>query len=341
MKKILTISIAAYNAEKYLDNCLKSLIECKELDKMEIFIIDDGSNDETATIAKNYENEYPNSIKVISKINGGHGSTINISIKYATAKYFKIVDADDWIDTANTDLLIKYLEQKEVSLVINPYYEVDAFDNSKKIVLPYDNNVKIEEMYDFDEVATCISWAMHAITLNTNIIKKMGPIIDEKCFYVDAEYIIFPIVDIKNVVVLDYPVYNYLLGTSTQSMNIVNMRKRRDQHLRVSKRLVLYYEEIKNRLNKEKQLLILNKIAAVINLQYVLFMGINVNESYNEIVVFDHWLKYTSPQIYAYSLEKGKKNGSGFIKLLGILRNTNFVFYKPIVGLCQKLKMIE
>ena len=69
----------------------------------------------------------------------------------------------------------------------------------------------------------------------------MGPIIDENCFYVDLEYTIFPLYYIKNFVCLDYIVYQYLLGTDEQSMNIKNMIKRRNQHLKEGFRAVHEY----------------------------------------------------------------------------------------------------
>lgn len=341
MKKVLTISVAAYNAAEYLEKCLESFVKCTNLDKMEILVIDDGSVDKTAKIAREYENKFPESIKLIAKGNGGHGSTINTSIRHATAKYFKIVDADDWVDTKNIDRLVEYLEHNDVSLVINPYYEVSAVDGTKKIIVPCDEAVKKLDICKLEEIALHIFWAMHAMTLNMSIIKKMGPVIDEKCFYVDAEYIVFPIIDIDDVVVLDYPIYNYLLGTSTQSMNLLNMRKRRDQHLKVLKRLVLYYENVKNNLSEGKKKLILNKIASVINLQYVLVMGGDIKTSYNEIIEMEHWLKNNSIELYHYSIIKGRNSKSGYIKLLELLRYTKFILYKPIVGLCQTLKVIK
>ena len=93
--KLLSISIAAYNAESTLEKCVNSMIESRYRRKLEILIINDGSTDNTVKIAKNYENKYPDTVRVIDKENGGHGSTINAGISVATGLYFKIVDADD------------------------------------------------------------------------------------------------------------------------------------------------------------------------------------------------------------------------------------------------------
>lgn len=84
MEKLLTIVVPAYNVEKYIKNCLDSFIDLSVLRSLEILIVDDGSTDSTASLAHTYEQKYPYSFKVLSKENGGHGSTINYAIPRAT-----------------------------------------------------------------------------------------------------------------------------------------------------------------------------------------------------------------------------------------------------------------
>lgn len=101
--KILTVSIAAYNADWCLKKCLDSFIASKYLDLLDIIVVNDGSKDNTAAIASEYVKKFSASIRLINKENGGHGSTINTSIDNAMGKYFKIVDSDDWVDTEALD----------------------------------------------------------------------------------------------------------------------------------------------------------------------------------------------------------------------------------------------
>ena len=100
MSKILTISVAAYNVENYISNTLESLL-VDDIDDIEILVEDDGGIDNTANIVKEYEEKYPNVVKLIHKENGGYGSTINKSLEIATGKYFKQLDGDDWYDSNN------------------------------------------------------------------------------------------------------------------------------------------------------------------------------------------------------------------------------------------------
>ena len=108
MNKILTVSIAAYNVEKYIQNALESLL-VNNIDDLEILVEDDGGTDNTANIVKEYEKKYPGIVKLVQKENGGYGSTINKSIELAQGKYFKQLDGDDWYDSENFEKLLKLL----------------------------------------------------------------------------------------------------------------------------------------------------------------------------------------------------------------------------------------
>ena len=60
MNKVLSISVAAYNAADCLDKCVKSLVNNQVADKLEIIIVNDGSKDATAELGRKYQAEYPN-----------------------------------------------------------------------------------------------------------------------------------------------------------------------------------------------------------------------------------------------------------------------------------------
>ena len=99
MNKLFTIAVPAYNMELYLKRCLDSILLPKLQNSLEVILINDGSKDNTLSIARHYEKQYPEMLKVIDKTNGGWGSAINCEIQEATGKYFKILDADDWFDS--------------------------------------------------------------------------------------------------------------------------------------------------------------------------------------------------------------------------------------------------
>ena len=95
LEKLLTVVIPAYNAQKFLGKCLDSLLRAGQYKEMELLVVDDGSADKTAEIAKSYEQHYKGIVRVLSKENGGHGSAINLGIREARGKYFRVVDPDE------------------------------------------------------------------------------------------------------------------------------------------------------------------------------------------------------------------------------------------------------
>lgn len=99
MKKVSVI-IPCYNVEKYIDRCVKSLVDqTLGIEEMELIFVNDASGDATYQKLCQWEAIYPDSILVInSKENRRQGGARNIGISYASADYIGFVDADDWVE---------------------------------------------------------------------------------------------------------------------------------------------------------------------------------------------------------------------------------------------------
>lgn len=114
MEKLISFVIPVYNVEKYLEECIESILsQCNE--QCEIILVDDGSTDNSGEICDKYAHR-ETIIKVIHKANGGPGIARNIGTKMAIGKYILYVDSDDrisenclkiileWAGNSNTDL---------------------------------------------------------------------------------------------------------------------------------------------------------------------------------------------------------------------------------------------
>ena len=334
MEKILSISIAAYNAENDISRCLESLICSGVLEQLDIIVVNDGSQDNTADIVKTYEEKYRNSIRLINKEYGGHGSTINTSIQYAIGKYYKILDSDDWVDSENLSKLVKYLENIDVDLVLNPYREVDYNDHTKtKLYNPVNYKGDEGKKLSLDRLTADIILYMHSLTFRTNVIKQMGSIIDENCFYVDMEYCVFPLQYIDSFAYLDYPIYQYLLGSQTQSMNQINLIKRRNQHLKVTKRLGEFYSSHSHNVNMQIKALMAFRIKYAIYQQYKIYLSMPAREAIGEIKEFDSWLDKNAGELYVgpkghvmqYIKLNRKLNFRGYVLLTNIMNRFGFI----------------
>ena len=241
MEKVLTITIPSYNVEKYLNQTLDSFIQEEILADIEVLIVDDGSKDRTPLIGKAYEEKYPGTFRVISKENGGHGSTINRGIQEARGRYFKVVDGDDWVNTGDFVKLVNSLKTCEADYVVTNYYEVNDKTGEKT---PKDyKELAGKEIWKFEEAAAVTQLSMHSLVIKTEILKKNHIRLDEHCFYVDVEYILYPVPYVKNVEFLDLYVYMYRLAVTTQSVSLQGYQRHMQNHIDVILHLTEFFEK--------------------------------------------------------------------------------------------------
>ena len=248
-KKILTIAVPSFNAEKYLVETIPTVLNLKNIELVDLIIINDGSKDDTLSVANKMKRDYPNIIQIVDKENGGHGSAVNSGIKYAKGKYFKVLDADDWVDTENLDKLIEYLKITDIDEIVSPYYKV-IVDSKGDIINSEEYNEfdKIEDQVEYtaDEFFCKIgrTVGMHTITMKTEILKNNNIVLTENMFYVDMEYITYILPYIKNIVLFNMPIYKYRLGTQTQSVSDESYERNRDMHKQVIYNLINFYEKL-------------------------------------------------------------------------------------------------
>ncbi len=335
MDKLLSISVAAFNSEKWIERCLDSFIIPEVIDEIEILIVNDGSTDRTDSIARKYSETYPNTFRLINKENGGHGSTINIAIMAAKGKYFKIVDSDDWVDKQGLITLVNQLRTVTVDAVCSTYYVVNADTYSKAQVFCVKklSDSQFNKILTLNDIDVEKNFEMHALTFYTEILKKHFTPIDEKCFYVDLEYIAFYLDYVETILFSEVPVYCYLIGTNEQSINLNNKVKNRVQHLRVCKTLIKFY--LNNSINPKN----INRIIleSIINEYRILLKIGNYYTSKYELMAFDSFLKKTSSKLYQESIHNGIQLKKETALIIWFLRKIRFHGYRVIHQILKKI----
>lgn len=302
MNKVLTVIIPTYNIEKYIRKCLDSFIIEDIMRDIEVLIVNDGSKDTSVSIAKEFEEKYPNTFRIINKENGGHGSTINRGIIEAKGRYFKVVDGDDWVDKTAFIKLVTFLKRTNSDIVASNFYWVDHKSGKKKAEFkePFKNVIYFEE-YNFAEIFDKIFIKMHSMTIKTNVLKEKIPNLDEHCFYVDMEYVLFPIPYIKTVTFIPEYVYMYRVGLPNQSMNITRMQKNEENYDRVLKRLLGYYK--KQEINKIENCYMTyfeNVIGRMIASRVKIFLSFPYsNDVKKKIKEQDEYLRKNYPKVYS------------------------------------------
>ncbi len=112
----ISIIVAAYNIEDYLEKCLDSLVN-QTKKNIEIIVINDGSKDRSKEIAEDFQKKFPDMVKVISKENGGLSNARNDGIKIAKGKYIAFVDGDDYVTEDMYEKLYEKAIEKDYDIV--------------------------------------------------------------------------------------------------------------------------------------------------------------------------------------------------------------------------------
>lgn len=110
----VSVIVPVYNVEKYLNKCIKSLLD-QDFENYEIILIDDGSTDNSGRICDSYSSNYGN-ISVYHKKNGGLSDSRNYGIEKSSANYITFVDSDDYVTTDYISTLYELIHNNDADM---------------------------------------------------------------------------------------------------------------------------------------------------------------------------------------------------------------------------------
>lgn len=245
--KILSIIIPSYHVSAYLYHGVYTMLEHDNAQKMEIIIVNDGSKDNTLEVAHKLQERYTdNIIKIIDKVNGGHGSTINEGLKVASGKYIRIIDGDDWVNTDDMCKLIDVLSTETADVIVTDYCEDRAVENmliERKLYsfMQPGRHYHFDDLcydgYGFDEWGPILATANYRKEMLKDSFK-----LTEKSFYIDMEFDAFSIAKVKTMAYYPLNIYRYFIGRVDQSISENSYRRNYAQHENVIFRLIDFYE---------------------------------------------------------------------------------------------------
>lgn len=122
MNPAVSIIVPVYNAQKTVRRCIESIIN-QEFEDFELWLIDDGSQDDSGRICDEYAAQ-DHRIKVIHKENSGVSDSRNAALELAKGEYIQFLDSDDWITTDATSLFYKAAMEHHCDMVISDFYRV-------------------------------------------------------------------------------------------------------------------------------------------------------------------------------------------------------------------------
>lgn len=116
----ISVVVPVYNVEKYLKECIDSIIN-QTLEDIEIICVNDGSTDSSLEILNDYAKK-DSRIIVINKSNSGYGHTMNMGLNAATGEYIGIIESDDFADKNMFEDLYKLAKEYDADIVKGDWY---------------------------------------------------------------------------------------------------------------------------------------------------------------------------------------------------------------------------
>ncbi len=116
----ISVVVPVYNVEKYLKECIDSIIN-QTLEDIEIICVNDGSTDSSLEILNDYAKK-DSRIIVINKSNSGYGHTMNMGLNAATGEYVGIIESDDFADKNMFEDLYKLAKEYDADIVKGDWY---------------------------------------------------------------------------------------------------------------------------------------------------------------------------------------------------------------------------
>lgn len=320
MKKVLTVSIAAYNIANTLREVVEPFLMEDVINRVEVLIVDDGSKDDTAKIASEYQDKYPETFRLISKENGGWGSTLNTGMRAAQGKYFKQLDGDDFFSYENLSDFLDYLEIADSDIVHSPFV---TYSDKNGGILNVLNDFSWKDYAHFPKRRTLylsecpgIRPEMHNFAIKVDVIKANEITITEHCFYTDVELSLKAFNISETISFYDRPIYYYRLAFSGQSVGVGGIRKHYRENQKMLMLMLDYYS------NKVKEpwakKMMYERLVAVCDLMYRMYFALKcTRQQKKELIEYDRFLRENYEEFYK----------AVWSKPIATLRKTKFFGY--------------
>lgn len=224
IKKLISIIVPVYNVEKYLDNCIQSVIN-QTYEDIELILVDDGSTDKSGEICDKYSKN-KNTI-IIHKANTGVSDTRNIGIENANGEFIMFLDSDDFLHPLACELLYNKILEDGSDVVFARY----------KIVNP--NDYKLLDNFKIENSLSCIKNRKQALRLilnldypeGVNAIAKLykAELLLDKGFMVgyplgeDQEFIFSVVENCELITFFDVIIYFYVYRENSAGHKEVNI----------------------------------------------------------------------------------------------------------------------
>ena len=209
MKSKVSIIVPIYNAEKWIERCIDSILN-QTHKNLEIILINDGSKDKSKEIILKYKDER---IIFIDKENTGVSATRNLGIEKSSGDYIMFVDSDDYIESNTVETLLKKAVKDKCDLVVCNYFL--EISRTLEIKMPLFENCSLKEKPD---LVTIINFAPWNKLYHKNLFKKTDNRFVIGLKYEDAPVVIQAIRDAKKIGIVDDCLFHYVMQKTGETI---------------------------------------------------------------------------------------------------------------------------
>lgn len=215
-KPFVSIIVPIYNVEKYLRQCLDSIVK-QTLENIEIILINDGSTDSCGKICDEYALK-DKRIKVVHKKNAGLGAAYNTGLDLATGEYIGFVESDDWIESDMYEELYKKAKENQVDVCLSGFFYYT--DSSNAPYQPFLNLRIFNAIYsikDFTKLMTFHSSIWSRIYKRETLGHIRFPEFNNSGYYCDFPYWVEIVCCAKRMVNIPFCFYHYRIDNPDAS----------------------------------------------------------------------------------------------------------------------------
>lgn len=267
----ISVLIPTYNSEKYIEKCIKSVIN-QTYKNIEIICINDGSTDNTKNILENLQ-KTDNRIKIINKKNTGYGSSLNLGIKNAKGEYIAIIESDDFIKDTMFDKLIKIIKEQNCDIIKANFYKKNS--KTKKYSSKYFTN-SIQNIEIFPQMLLIQPSVWSAIYKKDFLTKNNIKFSETKnASYQDISFHFITMFLANKIFLLDETLYYYRINNPKSSINSSN------KPFQIFKEFKRINEFLKNIKTDKKQ----EEIKNIFEFKTMLWNFNRVQNKYNKILL--------------------------------------------------------
>ena len=344
-----SILVPVYNVEKYLEQCVESLLNQTYKREYEIILVDDGSTDSSGSICDKYQKNNPDKIKVVHKKNGGHTSARLEAIKNASGEFSLFCDSDDFVEPDLLETVNNILcDNPDTDMVMYSFF---YYENGQKKPRNISAVFKNTEIFENDAkkklyellITTPHLNSLWAKTIKTEILQQ-DPTdyskISDKDIAEDAFAISYYLTACQKIVNTDKPLYNYRINRKGISRSYNPQKLQRKNMLFLYQRFIELLPDWD--MNNEENI---NKIyrACFSNAMYLFCKHYECarNSKTRRVVLEYNWNSMLFDEIVKNPEKYGNSNNIKIYKMIKEKKHFNLYMYfmkNRIYNILKKIK---